>query len=66
MCFEDLVNLLVRQKIWVIIEELSEYLPSMKFDSYYDDNLLPPEVGAHPPNPFLTGVRVFNMVVRVG
>ena len=27
------------------IEELNEYLPSMKFDSYYDDNLLPPEVG---------------------
>ena len=21
----------------------------MKFDSYYDDNLLQPEVGAHPP-----------------
>ena len=27
------------------IEELNEYLPSMKFDSYYDDNLLQPEVG---------------------
>ena len=49
MCFEDLVNLLVKQKIWVIIGELNEYLPSMKFDSYYDDNLLQPEVGTHPP-----------------
>ena len=29
----------------LIIEELNEYLPSMKFDSYYDDNLLQPEVG---------------------
>ena len=28
-----------------IIGELKEYLPSMKFDSYYDDNLLQPEVG---------------------
>ena len=27
------------------IEELNEYLLSMKFDSYYDDNLLQPEVG---------------------
>ena len=26
------------------IGELNEYLPSMKFDSYYDDNLLQPEV----------------------
>ena len=41
MCFEDLANLLVKQKIWVIIVELNEYLLSMKFDSYYD--------GAHPP-----------------
>ena len=49
LCFEDLINLLVKQKIWVIIEELNEYLLSMKFDSYYDDNLLQPEVGAHPP-----------------
>ena len=31
-----------------IIEELNEYLPSMKFDSYYDDNLLQPEVGEMP------------------
>ena len=34
------------------IEELNEYLLSMKFDSYYDDNFLQPEVGesvaAHP------------------
>ena len=28
-----------------IIEELNEYLLSIKFDSYYDDNLLQPEVG---------------------
>ena len=28
-----------------IIEELNEYLLSMKFDSYYDDNLLQPEFG---------------------
>ena len=48
MCFEDLVNLLVKQKIWIIIEELNKYLPSMKFDSYYDDTLLQPEEGAHP------------------
>ena len=46
---EHLVNLLAKQKICVIIEELNEYLLSMKFDSYYDDNLLQPEVGAtHP------------------
>ena len=32
-----------------IIEELNKYLLSMKFDSYYDDNLLQPEVGTHPP-----------------
>ena len=46
---QNLVNLPVKQKIGVIIEKLNKYLPSVKFDSYYDDNLLQPEVGAHPP-----------------
>ena len=27
------------------IEELNKYLLSMKFDSYYDDNLLYPDIG---------------------
>ena len=38
-CLAEVVSMYQR------IEELNEYLPSMKFDSYYDDNLLPPEVG---------------------
>ena len=45
LIFNHVIGSHLRNCNCVLIEELNEYLLSMKFDSYYDDNLLQPEVG---------------------